>query len=170
MSKTREQKEQTVAELTEALKAAPAAVLTNYHGLGVREQQELQGSLKDAGMQFRVVKQTILKRAAKEAGIDLGELKGPAGLATGVDDPVSISKAISTFAKAHEALEITGGIVDQKLVGTEVIQRYAALPGREELLGRLMGSISAPVRNVAAGLSAISRNLVYALQAVKESK
>ncbi|MSU76050.1 50S ribosomal protein L10 [Patescibacteria group bacterium] len=170
MPKTREQKEQEVAELTEALKGASASVLTNYQGLGVRDQQELQNSLREQGMRFHVAKLTLLNRAAKEAGIELDTLEGQQALAIGADDPVGVAKAVAEFAKEHEALEITGGIVDGKQVGVELIQRYASLPGRDELLGRLMGSISAPVRNLASGLSGVSRNLVYALTAVKEKK
>lgn len=170
MPKTREQKEQEVAELTEALKGASASVIANYQGLGVREQQELQNTLREQGMRFHVVKLTLLNRAAKDAGIELDKLSGQQALAIGTDDPVGVSKAVAEFAKEHEALEITGGIVDGKQVEVDLIKRYAALPGREELLGRLMGSISAPIRNVASGLSAVSRNLVYALNAVKENK
>lgn len=170
MAKTRDQKEQTVADLAEALKA-PAAVLTDYQGLTVREQQDLQGALREQGLTFMVVKQTLLRRAAEQAGVKLsGDLNGPMALALGGDDPVGISKLIAGFAKEHEALEITGGIVDQEHVGVDMIKRYAALPGREELLGRLIGSIGGPVRNLASGLSGVSRNLVYALTAVKERK
>lgn len=170
MAKTRDQKEQTVADLAEALKS-PAAVLTDYQGLTVREQQDLQGKLREQGLSFLVVKQTLLRRAAEQAGVKLSDdLSGPMALALGGEDPVGISKLISEFTKEHEALEITGGIVDGAQVDAAMVKRYASLPGREELLGRLMGSISAPVRNLASGLSGVSRNLVYALNAVKEKK
>ncbi len=170
MAKTRDQKEQTVADLAEALKA-PAAVLTDYQGLTVREQQELQAALREQGLSFMVVKQTLLRRAAEQAGVKLADdLSGPMALALGGDDPVGISKLISEFAKDHEALEVTGGIVDGAQVDAAMVKRYASLPGREELLGRLVGSIGGPLRNLASGLSGVSRNLVYALNAVKESK
>lgn len=170
MAKTRAQKEQEVAALAEGLKA-PAAVLTDYQGLTVRDQQDLQGKLREEGLKFIVVKQTLLRHAAKQAGVKLpDDLSGPVALAVGGEDPVAISKTIAKFAKEHETLEITGGIVDRELVGADLIKKYAALPGREELLGRLIGSIGGPVRNLASGLSGVSRNLVYALTAVKESK
>ncbi len=170
MPKTREQKEQEVAELTQSLSDASAAVLTNYQGLGVREQQELQNTLREQGMRFHVIKLSLFERAADAAGITLEKLVGQQAVANGTDDPVAVSKAVSQFAKDHDALEITGGIVDGAQVDAAMIKRYAALPGREELLGRFVGSISAPVRNLASGLSAVSRNLVYALNAVKEQK
>lgn len=170
MAKTRAQKEQEVAELTEALKGGTASVLADYQGLNVREQQELQSTLREAGMRFHVVKLTLLQRAAEAAGVKLGELTGPQAIAIGTEDPVAVSKAVAEFSKEHEALEITGGIVDGEQAEVALIKRYAALPGREELLARLIGSIGGPVRNVASGLSAVSRNLVYALGAVKETK
>ncbi len=170
MPKTREQKEAVVQALTKALQDAAAVVFTDYKGLGVRAQQELQAKLREAGMRFEVVKNTLFQRAAKDAGLNVAELTGPVGVAFGFEDPVAVSKAVSRFAKEHEALEVTGGIVDGEQVEVTVISKLASLPGRDELLGRLVGSISAPVRNLASGLSAVPRDLVYALSAVKEQK
>ncbi len=170
MPKTREQKEAVTQALTTALRDAAAVVFTDYQGLGVRAQQELQAQLRENGMRFEVVKNTLFQRAAKDAGLSVDELTGPVGVAFGFEDPVAVSKAVSRFAKDHEALEVTGGIVDGEQVEVTVISKLASLPGRDELLGRLVGSLSAPARNLASGLSAVPRNLVYALSAVKEQK
>ncbi|MEX1112971.1 MAG: 50S ribosomal protein L10 [Patescibacteria group bacterium] len=170
MPKTREQKEAVTQALTTALRDAAAVVFTDYQGLGVREQQELQAQLRENGMRFEVVKNTLFQRAAKDAGLTVDELTGPVGVAFGFEDPVSVSKAVTQFAKDNEALEVTGGIVDGERVEVAMISKLASLPGRDELLGRLVGSISAPVRNLASGLSAVPRDLVYALNAVKEQK
>jgi large subunit ribosomal protein L10 len=170
MAKTREQKEAKLAELTDAFGRIEAAVFTNYHGLSVRDIDELRSQMREAGMEYHVVKNTIFKRAADAAGIKLEELTGPAGIALGFDDSVATAKLVNKFSKDHEALEIHGGIVEGKEVGVDVIKKLAALPGREELLSRLVGSISSPPRKLATVLAATTRNLVYALTAVKEAK
>lgn len=170
MAKTREEKEATVKALTEALKEAKAVVFADYHGLSVREQQELQANMRTGGMKFGVVKNNLFTKAAKDAGLKLERPSGPVAVAYGFDDPVAVAKGVAEFAKEHESLELTGGFVDGEPVEITVIQKLASLPGREELIGKLVGSISAPARNLAGGLSAISRNLAYALNAVKEAK
>lgn len=167
---TRQSKEEQVAELADRFGKLEAAVLTDYHGLTVRQLQGLRATLREQGMDFQVAKNSLFNRAAKQAGLKIEELAGPTGVAFGYEDAVQTAKAIKTFAKDNEALEITGGIVDGELVDAAMIKKLAALPGREELLGRLIGSIGGPTRNLASALSAISRNLVYALTAVKESK
>lgn len=170
MPKTREQKEATLKVLAEALKDAKAVVFADYQGLGVREQQELQNGMREGGMRFAVVKNTLFTMAAKEAGLELERPTGPVAVAYGFEDPVAVAKAVHDFAKEHEALEITGGFVDGEAVELSVIDKLASLPSRDELLAKLMGSLGAPIQNLAGGLSAIPRNLVYALSAVKEQK
>lgn len=170
MAISRQDKETQVAELVEHFGKIEAAVLTNYHGLTVRQIQELRAKLREQGMDFQVAKNSLFTRAAKEAGIKIQQLEGPTGVAFGYEDSVQAAKVVSKFAKENEALEIIGGIVDKEVVDVAMIKKLAALPGREELLGRLIGSIGGPARNLAGALSAISRNLVYALNAVKEQK
>lgn len=170
MPKTRAKKEELAQELSSDLERMQIAVLTDYQGLTVREIQDLRGQLREQGMNFRVVKNTLLKRATDGAGVKMDQVTGPLGVAFGYEDPVTAAKIVNKFTKDHAALEIVGGIYEEKTVDAEMIKRLAALPDREELLGRLIGSIGGPARNLAAGLSAISRNLVYALRAVKEQK
>ena len=170
MPKTRQRKESDVAELVDKLGRTQAAVFTNYHGLTVRATEELRAKLREQGMEFSVVKNSLFQRAAESSGVELQELRGPAGIAFGFEDAVQTTKAVAAFAKENPALEIVGGVVEGKQVDLSVIKRLSALPGREELLGRLVGSLSAPSRNLAMVLSATTRNLVYALQAVREAK
>lgn len=167
---TRTQKEEQVAELVAQFGKLEAAVLTDYHGLSVADLQELRAKLREQGMDYQVAKNSLFKRAASEAGFKIQDLKGPTGVVFGYDDPVQTAKAVAAFAKEHEALEIIGGIVDKEIVDSAMIKRLASMPGREELIGRLLGSISAPARNLAGALSGVSRNLVYALRAVQEQK
>lgn len=170
MAITRERKEAQVKELTDHFGKLKAAVLADYHGLSVREMQELRSQLAEQGIDFAVAKNTLFARAAKQAGIKVQELKGPTAIAFGYEDPVTTSKIVFQFTKDHEALEIIGGIVDGAVVDTAMIEKFAMLPGRDELLVRLVGSISGPTRNLASALGATTRNLVYALQAVREAK
>lgn len=167
---TRPQKEAQVAELVAQFGKLEAAVLTDYHGLSVSELQELRAKLREQGMDYQVAKNSLFKRAVEQAGFKIQELKGPTGVAFGYDDPVQTAKAVAAFAKEHEALEIIGGIVDKEIVDSAVIKRLATMPGREELLERLVGSLSGPARNLAGALGGVSRNLVYALRAVQEQK
>lgn len=170
MPKTRAQKEAALAELSADLGKQQMAVLTHYHGLTVRDLQELRAKLREHGMKFTIVKNTLFARAAKEAGITVETVEGPLAVAVGFDDAVQTAKTINQFSKDHEALEIMSGIFEGKQVDAAMVQKLANLPGREELLGRLIGSIGGPTRNLAGALSAISRNLVYALRAVQEQK
>lgn len=170
MAISREAKEQQVQELVDRFGRIEAAVLTHYHGLTVRQIQELRARLREQDMEFSVAKNNLFNLAAKEAKLDLAELTGPTAIAFGYGDAVQTAKTITTFAKDNEALEITGGIFEGKQVDAAMVKKLASLPGREELLGRLVGSISAPTRNLAGALAGVSRNLVYALNAVKEQK
>ncbi len=170
MPKSRSQKEQDLQTLIEELGRIAAAVTADYHGLSVRELEELRSSLREQNVRFRVVKNTLLQRATEAAGLPVQDFAGPVGLALGFGDAVQTVKAMAKFAKEHPALELTGGMVDGQHVDVVVIKQLAALPSREELLGRLVGSLSAPARNLAGVLSAAPRNLVYALKAVEQQK
>jgi large subunit ribosomal protein L10 len=167
---TRTKKESNVTELIERLSRIEAAVFVHYQGLTVRDFEQLRQNLRDEGIDFRVVKNKIFRLAAKEAGISVEAITGPVGVAFGYTDSVTTAKVVSEFAKKHEPVEIAGGIIDGAEVDAVMIKKLASLPSREELLGRLVGSLSAPTRNLASALSATSRNLVYALKAVQEQK
>jgi large subunit ribosomal protein L10 len=167
---SRADKEAQVASLAEKLKRSNSVVVTHYHGLTVRELQEFRKDLKEVEVDYQVAKISLFHLAAKEAGITLEDMEGPIAVAIGYGDPVQTSKAVNSFAKDHEAMELVGGVMDGNQVDVATIKKLAALPGREELLGKLVGSLSAPPRNLAGALAAIPRNLVYALNAVKEQK
>ncbi len=170
MAKTRPQKETAVAELADKLGRAQAVVVTNYQGLTVRETEELRGTLREQGMDYDVVKNTLYQLAAKQAGLTVDDLTGPAAIAFGYDDPVLATKVVSRFAKDNEKLDIVSGVIDGKQVDITVIKKLAALPSREELLGRLIGSISSPAQKLVTALSATTRDLAFALRAVQEQK
>src|SRR4051812_8110781 len=109
---TREQKEQQVKVLSERFAKTKAAVLTDYHGLTVRDIQQLRADLREQNVDYQVAKNSLLKLAAKDAGLDLGELEGPTAIAFGYDDSVTTAKAVNEFAKGNDNLEILGGYID----------------------------------------------------------
>lgn len=171
---TLEQKQAEVTHLTEELKNSAAVVVIDYLGLTVSEVTELRKNLREAGVQMKVVKNTILRRAAAAAEIEgLDDMfKGPTAIAYHSEDVVAPAKIIVDAAKDLEKLEIKGGLVEGAYASTADIEMVAKLPSREGLLSMLLSVLEAPMRNTAQVLSAMSpaRKMAYALKAVAESK
>jgi len=165
-------KEQLVAELAEKMKVAKAAFVADYRGISVEQANRLRGELYKAGVEYRVVKNTLLKLAI--AGTDnecLGEyLAGPTAVTIAVGDPVAPAKALSDFAKAVDKFELKGGVLDGKLLSVADIKALADLPSREVLLAKMLGSLNAPATNMVGVLAAIPRSLVLALAAIRDQK
>ena len=161
-------KAEQVAIVAEKMKAAASIVVVDSRGLTVDQDTVLRRNLRESGVEFKVIKNSILTRAAEEAGLeDLKELfVGPSAVAFSNEDVIAPAKVISEFAKGAEALEIKGGVVDGAFTSVEgavaskeEILALATLPNREGLLSMLLSVLQAPVRNVA-----------YAVKAVAESK
>jgi large subunit ribosomal protein L10 len=164
----RPDKAAAVAELTEEFKSSAGAVLTEYRGLTVAQLRELRGSL-GADVNYAVVKNTLTKIAAKDAGVGSFDdlLQGPSAIAFIKGDPVTAAKSLRDFAKAHPLLVIKGGVLDGKALGPDEIKKLADLESREVLLAKLAGAMkAAPQQAVslfAAPLSQAAR-LFAALQ------
>lgn len=157
----RADKAASVAEITEAFQGSDAAVITEYRGLTVSELKELRRSL-GADTQYAVVKNTLTKIAAKEAGLQLDELlSGPTAIAFIKGDPVEAAKGLRDFAKAHPLLVIKGGVLDAKPLSAAEIRRLADLESRETLLAKLAGAMNASLQQAvslfAAPLSQAAR-------------
>src|SRR5690606_16348610 len=137
-----------------------------------RFRSELRKKLRKAGVELRVVKNTLTRLAAEKADLkDLhAYLEGPTALAFGYDDPVSPAKILSEFAKDHKNLELKGGVLEGKVIDQAMVAALAELPTREVLLGQLAGLLQAPIRNLVYVLSAPIRNTVYVLDAVRRQK
>lgn len=170
-AKVLEQKKETVAALIEKLKTAQAGVLVDYRGLTVSEDTELRAKLREAGVEYKVVKNTLTRFAAKEVGFDeLDEaLHGPTSLALGFDDPVAPAKVISDFAKQNENLEIKAGFLDGKVISLDEIKTLANTPSRDTLIAKIMGSLNAPVSNLVRTLQALVDNGVEPADIVKDA-
>ncbi|OWZ84500.1 50S ribosomal protein L10 [Natranaerobius trueperi] len=172
MKKTRQQKEQLVQELTEKLSNSQGAVLVDYRGLDVSQMEELRGKLREAEVDFKVVKNTLTKIAAEEVGIENldSHLEGPIGIAFGFEDPVAPAKILNDFAKDNEELELKAGILEGSVIGEDKVKELAKLPSREELLGKVAGTFQAPITGFASTCQGVIRKFVYAVEAVRKEK
>ena len=151
-------KQQEVNEVVEKMNAANSLVVVDYLGLSVAEVTELRKQLREAGVEFKVIKNTIMRRALDSQDLEYHEevFQGPTAVAFGMEDAVAPAKILSDFAKEAEALELKGGILEGKVLSKEEIQQIAKLPNREGLLSMLLSVLQAPVRNVAYAVKAVA--------------
>lgn len=172
MAKTKVQKESMHASLTDKIGRAKAAVLVKYQGLKVKDSEELRKTLRDAGIDMVVPKNTIAKIVLKEQGIEVSgdAFDQPLAMIFAYEDEVRPAKEVVLFAKTHEALEILGGILDKKMIDVSVIKSLASLPSREELLAKMVGSIGAPISGFVNVLAGLPRSLVTALKQIEQKK
>ncbi len=171
-NKILEQKKQVVAELTEKVKAAQTIVLADYRGLTVEQDTELRNALRAAGVEYRVVKNTLTSFAMKENGLEGLDpyLNGPTAMAISSTDAVAPAKVLSEFAKKFEKLELKVGVVEGKVIDIDGIKALAELPSREVLISKVLGSFNAPISGFVNVLNGNMRGLVVALNAIAEQK
>ena len=167
-------KQATVAELKEKLTSAKGAVLVNYRGLTVAQDTKLRRQLREAGVEYRVVKNTMTRIAAQEAGLEGLDvyLEGPTAMAISATDPVAPAKIIIDFVKEHklQALEVKAGLVEGNVIDEKGVKALASLPSREVLIAKMLGSMQSPITGLVNVLQGSIRNLVYALDAVRQQK
>ena len=151
----RPDKAAAVAELTDAFRDSSAAVLTEYRGLTVAQLKELRRSLA-GNATYAVVKNTLTKIAAREAGVETLEpmLQGPSAVAFVSGDPVVVAKGLRDFAKAHPLLVVKGGVLDGRPLTADEVRKLADLESREVLLAKLAGGLNAPAQKLASVLAA----------------
>jgi large subunit ribosomal protein L10 len=150
-------KQQAAEEIAAKLKESATTVVADYRGLNVAQMTELRKKLREADVEFQVLKNSLVRRAAES--VDLGELNailtGPTAVAFG-KDPVAPAKILNDFAKANDALQIKGGVVEGRVVDTDQIKALANLPSREGLLSMLLSVLQAPIRNFALAVKAVA--------------
>jgi len=153
-----EAKQQAVNEIAEKLRGSATTVVADYRGLNVTQVTELRKQLREAGVEFQVLKNSLVRRATAEAELsELDEvLTGPTAIAFSREDAVAPAKILADFAKKNEALEIKGGVVEGRVVDVNQIKELAALPSREGLLSMLLSVLQAPVRNFALAVKAVA--------------
>lgn len=156
-AKVLEVKQAQVAETAELLKNAQTGVLVDYRGLNVAEDTELRNKLREANVTYVVIKNTILKRAAEEAGLaGLDDvLHGPTALAVSAEDAVAPAKVIADFAKTNDKLEIKGGFMDGAAMSLDEVKTLAATPNFETLMAKMMGSMLSSISGLARLLATV---------------
>lgn len=173
MPKSKQQKQDTVGSLSSGLKTAKAVVFANFQGLTVAQTEDLRKTSRKENVNMLAAKKTLVKRALDEAGlsgVDAGAFKGGIATFMAEGDELAAAKVVSTFAKKHELMTIFGGILEGKFIDAAGIKMLAALPGRQELLQKMVGSMNAPISgfvNVSAG---VLRGLMNVLNAYKDKK
>ena len=153
-----ELKKPVVEEISELLNGAATAVVVDYRGLTVAEDTELRKQLRDAGVVYKVYKNTMINFAIKDTEFaDLAQhLEGPTAIAVCKDDATAAARVLAKFAKTAEALEIKGGVVDGVYYDAAGIGQIASIPSREVLLSKLLGSMQSPVTNFARVIQQIA--------------
>ena len=151
-------KAKRVEAVTEQFNNATTAIVVNYRGLNVAEVTDLRKQLRDAGVSFSVIKNNIAVRASKEAGYEeLGNLfKGPTAVAFSDEDPIAPAKVLKHFADNTEAVEIKGGILENKIATLQEIDEFASLPSRDESISILASMLQSPVRKFAIAVKAVA--------------
>jgi len=151
-------KQQEVNEIVEKMNVANSIVVVDYLGLSVAQVTELRKQLREAGVEFKVIKNTIMRRALDTLELNYHEevFQGPTAVAFGMEDAVAPAKILSDFAKTADALELKGGVIEGKVLSKDEIKKIAQLPNREGLLSMLLSVLQAPVRNVAYAVKAIA--------------
>lgn len=158
MSGIIEQKKLVVEEIADKLRNSLTAVVVDYRGLDVAEVTALRKELRDAGIEFKVYKNTMTRRAADAAELsELNEtLVGPTAIAFSKDDVVAPARILNDFMKDHEALEIKGGVIEGKVATLDQIKELASLPNYEGMVSMLLSVLQAPIRNFAYVTKAIA--------------
>ncbi|MGQ8875708.1 50S ribosomal protein L10 [Paenibacillus amylolyticus] len=151
-------KQESVDAVTAKLRESATTVVVDYRGLNVAQVTELRKQLREAGIEFQVLKNSLLRRAAAAAELtELNDvLTGPTAIAFSVDDVVAPAKILNDFAKKNDALELKGAVVEGRVIGVEEVKALAELPSREGLLSMLLSVLQAPVRNFALAVKAVA--------------
>jgi large subunit ribosomal protein L10 len=174
MGDPRPEKVAVVEEVSAKLAESDGALLTEYRGLDVPAMAALRRTLRESGGEYKIYKNTLVRLAAKEAGLDIEDLlSGPVAIAFvgekadgSPGDAAGVAKALKDFAKDNDALILKGGVLDDKLLTVDEIKALADLPPRDVLLAQLAGAFQAPMAKMAGLLQALPQNFAYALQAL----
>ncbi|MCL4498740.1 MAG: 50S ribosomal protein L10 [Chloroflexi bacterium] len=170
--KVRPEKQAVVEEVKEKFGRAKGVVLTEYRGLNVEQISVLRRKLREQGVEYHVLKNTLVKIAIKDTGLEDLEahLVGPTAIAFGFDDPVVAAKVLSDFARSVKALVLKAGVVEGKVVDGEGIQAIATLPSREVLIAKVLGGMQSPISGLVYVLNGPIQKLAMALGQIAKQK
>ena len=172
MENPRPEKVAVVEEVRERLSSSSAVLLTEYRGLKVGELAELRRNLRTAGGDYKIYKNTLVRFAVRDLGLEGLEelLVGPTALAFVDGDAAAVAKALRDYGRTNPALVLKGGVLGSKALSADEAKALAELPSREVLLARLAGGLAAPLQQFAGLLQALPRNLAYGLKALVDQK
>ena len=171
MSLNLQQKQAVVAEVAKEIAGAQAIVMVENRGMVVADMTKLRAKARDAGVYFRVMKNTLVRRAVADTPFAVlsGKMVGPLAYGIGTD-PVAVAKVLNDFAKGHDKFVITGGAMPGHVMSAKDIAALAALPSREELIAKLLGTMQAPIAKFVRTLNEVPGKFVRGLAAVRDAK
>lgn len=170
---TKNQKIELVNELTEKIKVAKSSVFVDFKGLKVKDLTELKKTLRASGVEYVVVRKTLLDIALEKAGVEGASVKtmeGQVAISMSNTDEVSAAKIIDTFAKTNENVKMLGGVLAAQVMSAQEVKALAKIPSKQQLLGQLVGTLNAPVSGFVNVLAGNLRGLVQVLNAISEVK
>src|SRR3954451_16025356 len=171
MENPRAEKVAVVDEVREKFSAAGAAVLTEYRGLNVSAISQLRRQLREAGGDYKIYKNTLVRFAAHDLGLEIDELlTGPTAIAFVDGDAAAVAKALRDYGRTNPALVVKGGLLGTNPLSADQIRALAELPSREVLLSQLAGAMAAPMQQFAGLLQALPRNFAYGLKALLDER
>ncbi|MGD9367302.1 MAG: 50S ribosomal protein L10 [Desulfobacteraceae bacterium] len=167
-----ESKKQFVEGLKERLERSMVVILTDYKGLNVEAMTELRAKLREAQVEYQVIKNTMLRLASEGTAVEAikESFVGPSAIALSYDDPVAPAKVLTEFAKANDKLEIKIGVMDGRVLDLSAIKALSDLPSREQLLATVLSAMNAVPTSLVTALSDVPRRMVNVLQAIKDQK
>jgi large subunit ribosomal protein L10 len=167
-----EQKQKIVEELNDKFKKSKVLIITDYKGLNVTTLNELRRKLRESDIEYRVVKNTLLARAADDTDVSKikDSFKGPSAIAMSFEDPVAPAKVLTKFAEENKKLEIKIGVMGDRVLNLNDIKALSSLPAREVLLGQVLSAMNAVSTGLVSALSDIPRKMINVIQAIKEQK
>lgn len=166
------EKQNIVENLHERFARSKMVIVTDYKGLDVTTINDLRRKLRESQIEYQVVKNSLLIRAAEKTEVELikENFKGPSAVAISFDDPVAPAKVLTQFAKEYEKLEIKAGVMGDKVLDVDNIKTIAKLPSREELLAQLLSAMNGVAAGFVRVLNGVPQNLMNVLAAVKDKK
>jgi large subunit ribosomal protein L10 len=173
MAVSKAKKEEVIAELTDLFKNSKSVVFSDYQGISVKDVQTLRRNLRDNDSTFKVAKKTLIKLAAKDAGFDeIPEeaLEGQVGVAFSMSDEIAAAKTLYDFSKTNDAVKLLSAFMEGKTLSKEETLELAKIPGKDELLAKLVGSMKSPISGFHGVLYSLLRSFVGVVDAYKDSK
>lgn len=172
MAVTRQQKEVALGDLRDKFQRSKGVVFAQYRGMNVNDLYEMRKSLREAKVDYKVAKKTLVRIAAKEQGYEIPNevMEGPVGVAFGFDDEIIAAQKMHEFAKKFENLKLMGGLMDGRVIDAAMVKQLASIPSREVLLAQLMGVMQGPISGFARVLNGVVAGFVRVVDGYREKK